>query len=41
MGYQEIPKTPQIIGDEDWKLSDRRSNAACAVGLLKQSPEVL
>jgi hypothetical protein len=37
----EFDQTPQIIGDEDWNLSNRRANAARAAGILRHGPVVL
>lgn len=37
----EFDQTPQIIGDEDWNLSNRRANAARASGILRHKPVVL
>jgi hypothetical protein len=31
----------QIIGDEDWRLSDRRANSARAASLVEHHPEIL
>lgn len=41
MRYTEIVEAPQIIGDQDWNLSNRAANYARAAGILKHKPEVL